>query len=789
MSAPVEYLPTPGRAVASGVLLATAVSASALGLADVVVPGAWRTEVVALVLLVTSVVVLARLGLRAWRGPDVGTATALVPTILGGLLATWLVLARFGAAEVTATTPTPFDPAVGRADVTNVLAQLRAVPDLLVAHTAPVDPFEPVVLLVVLGALVVLLLADVVVAVRVPALAGVAVGLLWLPPLLIVQGMALGPVLVTGLCLLGLLAVDDPYAIVRRYPAPGRDRWAQDRERALRTYGPRAVRWGALTAVTVAATLVLGATLPRVPGWGSVDAPDVRTGVGQVGENLDLARSLGERSQRKAYSYTLSAPAERGPLRTGTLYAFDGRTWEPHPSEARVVPDGTVLWPGTSLGAVRPPVVLTLRSDEMRGGALPVPLEPRTVERAGATTAYDEVRDVVTTTPDLATGDEATLTFHPRDLSADVLRAAYVPRDAADVPAADAASVALAFDLPATPGADELAAIASSIVADATTDYDRAVALQDHLRDGPSFRYTLEVPEQTSSDAVLDFLEDGRGYCVQFATAMATMARSLGMPARLAVGYLPGRLEGGRYVVRGRDAHAWPEIYFTGLGWVRFEPTPGTQSGLAPAYTAPEPEEQAPPTDEPTVATATPEATPSPRPTAPTAAPTAPRPGAPAADGTGSWLVAGVATLVLLGAATAALVLRRRSRARRDVEAAWRELLRRTRRAGLVPARGETTHAFAHRAGSPTGGIVALARAVDRARYAPGAPAPAAEEVARLERAALDEAARLRKAREGEGPQAGEEARAGEGSRADEVTAGTAPDDDATPSGAAAPRR
>lgn len=747
MSTSVDYLPAPGRTVASGVLLATAVSVSALGLSSVITPGAWRTEVVSLVLLVSTVVVLTRIGLRAWQGPDVGTLAALVPTILGALVSSWIVLARFGEARATDTVATPFDPLVTGSDVSNVVDLLRALPDVLAAHAAPVAPFEPVVLLVVLGALGVLVLADVVIAVRVPALAGVAVVLLWLPPLLIVQDMPLVPVTVAGLCLLGLLAVDDPHAITRRYPAPRQDRWAQDRDRALRTYGPRAVRWGSLTVVTVVGTLALAAALPRVPGWGSIEAPDVRSGVGQVGENLDLARSLGERSQRKVLSYTITAPEERGPLRTGTLYDFDGRAWAPRPSRSVEVDDGAVLWPGTFTGGLRTPVTLGIRSDEMRGASLPVPLDPRSVSRAGATSGYDSVRDVVSTSPDLSSGDEATITFFPRNLTADVLRATSVPSSNPEVPDNDAPAVGASFDLPDTPGRDEIAAIAAEIVAGADTDYDRAVALQDHLRSDPRFRYTLEVPAQTSQDAVLDFLEDGRGYCVQFATAMTTMARSLGMPARLAVGYLPGRAEGGRYVVRGRDAHAWPEIYFSGIGWVRFEPTPGSQTGLAPGYTAPEPTETVAPTSEPTVATPAPPTGTPVRPSGPSSAPTAQAPSDAATGSRAPWLVGGLATLVLLGAGATVVALRRRAEARRDVEAAWRAVLRDARRAELVPAPGETARAFAERVGRSSGAVVALAHALERSRYAPGAPVPPPSEVDALERAALEEIAQLRASR------------------------------------------
>ncbi|MGP7961368.1 transglutaminase TgpA family protein [Sanguibacter sp. A247] len=742
MTGSFDYLPSPNRLIVSSALLATAVSASALALTAVVTPGAWRTEVVALVLLVTAVTLLLRLGLRGWRGPDVGTFTALVPTLVAAVFSAWLVVARFSGTTLDSDEPGAFDPAVSRADVSAMAALFGAMPGLLNSRAAPIEPSEPVVMLIVVGALGVLLLADIVIAVRVPALAGVAVALLWLPPLLIVQDMPLVPVVVTGLALLGLLAADDPHAIERRYPGPRADRWTRDRARAVRTYGPRVVRWGSLTALTVVAALSLGSALPHVPGWGSIEAPDVRTGVGQVGENLDLTRSLGERSQRKVFSYTTSSPTTRGPLRTGTLYEFDGRTWTPPASRAEAVADGTVLWPGTYTGSLLAPVTLTLRTEEMRGTVLPVPLDPRAVARPGSSNAYDPQRDVVETSPDLSSGDQAEVVFHPRDLSADVLRATDTPRTPADVPEGDRAAIETAYAVAETPGADELAAMATTIVGEAATDYDRAVALQDFLRTDPRFRYTLEVPSQSSRDAVLDFLADGRGYCVQFATAMVSMARSLGMPARLAVGYLPGRSESDRYVVRGRDAHAWPEIYFVGAGWVRFEPTPGTQSGIAPAYTQPEPAQTDAPTTEPTAATPTLTRSPTVRPTGPTA--TAQVPGSVDDGGVSPWMLGGIATLALLVVAGAVAVLRRRASGHRDLEAAWRTVLRAARKGDLEPGTGETLRAFAARVDPRGGAVTDLARAVERARYAPGSPTPAAHEVERLQREALAELGRDR---------------------------------------------
>jgi hypothetical protein len=86
-------------------------------------------------------------------------------------------------------------------------------------------------------------------------------------------------------------------------------------------------------------------------------------------------------------------------------------------------------------------------------------------------------------------------------------------------------------------------------------------------------------------EPIRNFYETRRGYCVQFATAMIMMARAQGIPARMAIGFLPGEAVGtAKYIVKASDAHAWPELFFQGYGWLRFEPTPGARSGTPPPY-------------------------------------------------------------------------------------------------------------------------------------------------------------------------------------------------------------
>ncbi|UYM05364.1 transglutaminase family protein [Solicola gregarius] len=117
------------------------------------------------------------------------------------------------------------------------------------------------------------------------------------------------------------------------------------------------------------------------------------------------------------------------------------------------------------------------------------------------------------------------------------------------------------------------------------SDFDKAVAIQDWFRSTGGFTYSTAQASGSGMETIESFLKDDRvGYCEQFASAMAMMARSLGIPARVAVGFLDGEQNGDTYVFRGTDMHAWPELYLEGVGWTRFEPTPGQRTGAPPAF-------------------------------------------------------------------------------------------------------------------------------------------------------------------------------------------------------------
>lgn len=164
------------------------------------------------------------------------------------------------------------------------------------------------------------------------------------------------------------------------------------------------------------------------------------------------------------------------------------------------------------------------------------------------------------------------------------------------------------------------------LVGTSTDAYDQAVAIQRYLR---TFSYDEHVSADSSTNFLYDFLTRTKaGFCQQFAGSMAVMLRTLGIPSRVAVGFLPGTATVGSstttYQVTGKMAHAWPEAYFQGIGWVAFEPTPRADAP-PPNYTVPPTQSTTPPA----VASPTPEASAAPTGPASTARPALPKAPAP----------------------------------------------------------------------------------------------------------------------------------------------------------------
>ena len=289
---------------------------------------------------------------------------------------------------------------------------------------------------------------------------------------------------------------------------------------------------------------------------------------------------------------------------------------------------------------------------------------------------------------------------------------------------------------------------ATNIVAGAVTPFDRARALQDYFRNG-SFTYDLNAPAGHSGTAIEQFLFQTRtGFCEQFAGSYAAMARAIGLPTRVAVGFTPGDpdpADPSVLHVRGEHAHAWPEVFFEGAGWVAFEPTPGRGAPGAEGYTGvPEQQDTAGPSTAPTIFV----------PAVPEPTPQDPNPGDNVDTGSSTtttsepapfdvapqqakdpwrfvpWVLIGLGGLLLAALFGAAGILawqslrrlRRRARASTPddvVRVAWAEAIESVGVLGVAPRRHESPTEFASRAASAIDDLRPrpLATVVERAEY------------------------------------------------------------------------
>jgi transglutaminase-like putative cysteine protease len=208
-------------------------------------------------------------------------------------------------------------------------------------------------------------------------------------------------------------------------------------------------------------------------------------------------------------------------------------------------------------------------------GALPLPYPATSVKAAGNLRADRSTLMVF----------DSGVTLPSLKYSVTSLAEAPSPAELDAVPAPPAAVAAAYRPVPAA--YQPLLSTAESVVraAGAKTEFEEADALQDWLA-GKTFSYTLNAPSVVNAAGLKNFLTvTKKGYCQQFSYAMAVLARLLGIPARVAIGFTSGTaVAAGSWLVTTHDAHSWPELYFQGYGWLRFEPTPTGEGGQGTAH-------------------------------------------------------------------------------------------------------------------------------------------------------------------------------------------------------------
>ncbi|MBX7067935.1 MAG: DUF3488 and transglutaminase-like domain-containing protein [Microthrixaceae bacterium] len=294
---------------------------------------------------------------------------------------------------------------------------------------------------------------------------------------------------------------------------------------------------------------------------------------------VSLDSLLGEQSNEVLFTVESERPHY---WRLTSLDEFNGRSWSAS-SKYRDIDDGDAL-PEAWGDLVAPQQEeLAFELQRLSSAWLPTAFAPATV-RAPVSLRFDQQSGSVIVAEDDAPSN---MSYEVTAAVAEVDRATLQQAPSTpDERFADARR--LPNDLPA-----EIRRQANEITA-GLAPFDAATALEAYFRRNGGFVYDREVNYRDSDEALLEFLQLRRGFCQQFATAFAVMARAAGLPSRVAVGFTYGDAEetldsSGEsstttWTVRGRFAHAWPEVHIQGVGWVAFEPTPGRGNPDSTSY-------------------------------------------------------------------------------------------------------------------------------------------------------------------------------------------------------------
>lgn len=479
--------------------------------------------------------------------------------------------------------------------------------------------------------------------------------------------------------------------------------------------------------VVAAAGLVLG---PNLPGAQATPLVELR-GTGGGGDTsritvsplVDIKARLTSNPVTELFTVRSPIPAY---WRLTALEEFDGRIWS---SRGTYRPVGEQLPKESGDSALTYKVVQDYRIGPLDSFWLPAAYRPGKVDLAGARVNAESL--TLLTEKESAEG----LIYK---VQSEIPR--YTPADLAQAGGDPGTDMRPYLELPEDFPSD-VRDLARQKTASAAGPYQQAMALQDFLRN--NYTYDLENVQPGHSDDHLRYFlfKSKTGYCEQFAGAFAAMARSIGLPARVAVGFTPGAYDQALDIfhVTTKEAHAWPEVHINGMGWVAFEPTPGRFEPNPTNYTG-----TYNPAANPILATTT-TTTSAADPSAPT--PTTAKPqkaeedpfqneSTSSGNGIVKWLLQVAAGLLAVTAVLAVPpVLKRRRRARRRrtgpararVAGAWSEALDRLREAGTAPAITLTplefavggTRSIAADVGSP---MTRLAGIFTKASYSPGDP-------------------------------------------------------------------
>ncbi|KQQ00833.1 MULTISPECIES: transglutaminase family protein [unclassified Rathayibacter] len=679
------------------VLLWLAIVAAASGTGRLLSGVGWLVQLAVAVGLVLAVPA----GARALR------AHPVVPPILATLTAVVVVTAMFvPARSLLFVIPTP-----------SALADARALAQAgftsIAQQGLPAVADQGIAFLLVGGVVVLAWATDLFAfSVRLPALAGLfPAALLAVPAVIDPADVSWASLIVTTLLYVAILAVS---ARPRR---PGASR-------------PSFASAAPATAVVGVVVVVAGLLAGSASGYVRTNTSSGVSGTLFNG-SIDPVVALGADLRRPdpvtvlRYATDSDLPVY---LRVLTVSDFEGENWAPSATEETAPIDAPIVPEGLADSVPRLSEEVDVSVETLRSQWLPVPYPVESLSGVGDGWLQD-VQD------GSIRGDATTRAGDDYDVQA--LRLEPDPQQLLDAPAPQGLDryLTLPDDLP-----EIVRTTAEQVTADDTTAYDRARSLQSYFRSS-EFTYSEDTPAEEGYDGdgvgVLEaFLTVREGYCVHFASAMAVMARDLGIPSRLAIGYQPGSVVPAadsdltNYRVMSSDLHAWPELYFEGVGWLPFEPTPSR--GAPASYTLPNATSSSgsstPGATSSAAAGTTPEASAAPTATAATSTATAGALGGTsvsAAPAVTAWVLLLLVLLVPWLLRVVQRALRRRAAEGGSTEAAWTELLASARDLGVPVETTATPRAQEALIAASLGGDEArealrgLRRTLEHVRYAP----------------------------------------------------------------------
>lgn len=492
----------------------------------------WLITAVTVLLPLVAIGIASRVSRRPWLPPVAGFATAIVTLSFGY------------AQDVSVMAVIPTGDTFGRWSQLVVDGM-----DSIATQRSPADPTDGILFL--LGILAVVSVTFFAPALhRLPAVAALPLLVVLDIPVAVEEGAA-EPVwfVLVAAAYLGLLRVGR-----RRMPLP---------------------TVVATAAVVVAGSLVLPAFFPDPPNAPRPTGSGIGAGVNPL---IDLGDDL-RRSDVPALTYRSDAPGGLY-LRLATFDEFTGITWLP---DASTEPENTVdefpVAQGLTDAVPRASYTAQIEIAQISGSWLPLPYPATAVSGLDGAWAWDADGLSVRSESANVRGQTYEVEFVDVQPDAAQLTADLPPR-------IDDRYLELPNRVPYA-----IQETAQAVAGTGST-YEKAIALQSYFTSG-EFSYSTETPVEQNYDGtgvgvIERFLEVKSGYCIHFASAMALMAREVGIPSRMVVGFLPGQRDstgtGRDYVVSSGDLHAWPELYFEGIGWLRFEPTPGL--GTLPDYSS-----------------------------------------------------------------------------------------------------------------------------------------------------------------------------------------------------------